>query len=734
MSNITALDNIIRQIGKEDKIPYNEKLIQIDTKTGLRIKEEGFFKKLFSTVQKYAVSSLETASCKGITHRTKNAITLEVKFDASVPSENEGTVVENLLKGSGATLEEKLNNYVRSWVVDFVRLQEDHIIDLQKELEYHIEENSINTIGLNLNVEVKVKGNIDTIIIKSDGAIGIRVKDYKEDKIFIRFEAELLVLDKTSVLLSTKRTKDLQSTFTEIIRDYFSKYVSLHESCFDLNKTIKTELLSRFNEKALPLGRSIGALSLKNDSEAALKPSFPSIIEYPVEAGIKDYLLKIKVHNKTLFELKDIGKFKNKIPTIENFETWFKKMIESVIQDLLFEATYKQLLLSRSEFEERIKKNVKEKVEEIGFGIKQHTVIPELQELKPLKIDFNRPYATSDSEVLINLQIIVSGKLDEQSLKDLDEKYMAPNTNNNINYAIQQALGELIERKVHLLEPEQMYMKFEDSENGKESIKHYLEAAIQKLLFEEFKISKESLAVYIKRSNNELRQKVTDLMMVSKKFRLDFEPKGGIGQKIPFDVRFKINGVLSHGWGTFQRYHTRDVKRELEEIQEILSENLSISLSTIPFEYLIKTSSDIRILLGQKLDVEVFQKTSEEFGLMIECVNFDRKLTIYETQTTGLEEFNILAIAESQKATAKQLIDSDQALLKDLLDKKRALAKETGYEDEIAEIEEQIKKIQDSSSMDPFNINSRRQMYIEGRAKYTSLNSGQEQHDNKKTE
>ena len=63
-----------------------------------------------------------------------------------------------------------------------------------------------------------------------------------------------------------------------------------------------------------------------------------------------------------------------------------------------------------------------------------------------------------------------------------------------------------------------MYMKFEDFEDGKNSVRTRLEGFIKKLLVEEFKISRTNLTVNLKQKDNDLTVKAASLTLATRQF------------------------------------------------------------------------------------------------------------------------------------------------------------------------------------------------------------------------
>jgi hypothetical protein len=345
MSNITALDSVIRRIEKEEELLPNEVLVKFDTKKR-RVTTEAKRFDFFSSIQKYAISHSKSAQCCCPPIRMGNSIMIEIKYEVSIPTGNQNKVVECLYHDT--TLEAGLNNYVKQWGKDYVDAYPiDSISNFQRDLEGYIEKKALDTIGISLIADVIYKGNVNTIVVKSDGSFAIRVTDYINEQVFIQFETELGILDETTALLQSRRTGELQKAFSDIIRDYFSKYVRLHTYCFDLDKEVKERITARFNDVIKPLGRFVSFLSLKADSINILLPSpNPSEIIHPVEADIKGYKSKITVENKLRIKLQDIGKFKS-AKNITTLESWFKDTIATVVKDTLFDLTYKDLLLKR---------------------------------------------------------------------------------------------------------------------------------------------------------------------------------------------------------------------------------------------------------------------------------------------------------------------------------------------------------------------------------------------------
>jgi hypothetical protein len=715
MSNITPLNAVLRRIEKKEELMPNEVLVELDTKTGMSsTKPSNVFSKLFSNIQKYAVSTEHVAVCRGTSYRLNNAITLEVSFEASIPTGNEKKVVESLYKG--ATPEEVLNNNIRNWAADFVRSNEDQMLDLSRDLENYIAETSLRTIGMHLKVDVKYKGNVEPITIKSDGGFAVRVTDY-DQQVFVRFEVELLVSDKTTALLNAKRSEDLQKTFTNTIREYFHKNVSLQQYCFELDLNTKDAIWSLFDKLTKPLGRTVGFLALTADSVSTLLPS-PNIstFEHLVQADIKGYQSKITVKNKTLFELSNIGKFK--ASKIANLETWFRQTITTIVRDTLFDLTYKELLLNRYQYEQQIRNQIFDKADTIGYQIKQHIVIPDLVELKLItegvKADFSESFVTSDTHVSIKLQVYVRGRFEEESLQELDERYMAPTA--NINKAIEDAIKDRIEENVHGIDPEQMYVRFEDFEGGKNSVRTRLEGIIKELLIEEFKVSRINLTVNLKQKDNELTRKIAELTLSTRQFSLDFKPLTGKGEEIQFDVRYKISSVSPEGWGLFQKNLKKTVEVELKEIENVLSENLNDILASIPFDYLISTDVKVKNDLKRGLNQKVFQVTSREFGLLIELVTFNRHLTVFERETLAVGEFNIINRAQIDKDSSSELNTFNKDRLLSLY-KKRESVFEIGDDDEISRIDKEIENIEKKLSTESFDASSTRQMYLDAGSK-----------------
>ena len=710
MSNIKQLDPIIRSLEKKSQLNEDEELVLIEEKGMFGFKKKKYF----------AVSNINQVDAKGISYKLTNGITILIPFRVSCPTGMEQKAVESLYQ-KNKTFAVSLNRKLKQWLHLFIQENgESSVLKNKGALKKFLIQKAFNEIGLTITPTIKPKDEDKLNEHPISKNISVRVNDFDE-KLVLTLETDLLIDESRHdvALLGHEKLEDIQKVFRRVVKKEINSKFSLHEFCTALDTSVKEALIVVLNENLKPYGRHITHLKLHSSNIANILPIIdPVEIIHAGLYSIADYKQEVTVKNQLVLKLFNIGLLKKS--KIENVETWLKiKVIPELVRDVLFEQNYKNVLLKLDDLKEQIKKDIKGRLEAVGYHVKQHAFLPELPELILIKEGFDdssidQEFVTSNSGVNISIQVTYKGRIGD--LAALEDRLLLPNV--NIESEMQDSVRGAVAEVIHVVDPERAYLGFENLYEGhRTTVKEDLIAAVKKVLVKKYKAETHSLKVFVKQTSSEVTKKAEALTSTTHSLKTKITPrkKSKYVEPVNYSVRFSIISVLTNGWPTFQKYIKRSSTDEIEEIKTILSENMQSELESVSYEIHLSGDSEKNKAFSQVLQERILPRIGELVGLKLHLVSLNRESTQLEEDAQNTR----LALGQEEEKSNRHLkkkeLESRGKSVELLLEKKKNLLEEGEYE-EAEEVEEQIAKLKSEFSynrIQQLNDRSERKLLLE---------------------
>lgn len=697
MSSIRQLDPVIRMIPKKDQVGVDEELVVFESQEKNLL---GFRKKRY-----FAVSNINTAKCTGISYMLSNAIPVQIQYSVSCPTGNEEKAVAALYK-QGLSLGESLNRKVKGWFTKFVEeFGENTVLKNRSTVHSYLKDQALQETGLVFTAEVKLQ-NEEKLQEFTVGPIttNVRVSDYDE-ALSLTIKAELQVDESKQdiALLSYSKLPEIKDSFQAYIKKHLRDKVKLQQFCTQLNRDLKDELFEALDKIPQSVGRKLSYLNLHSSSIPSIYPVGKEEVEVSHKGSysIADYDEEVTVENKLILRLDDIAIVRNS--AVKDVSLRLKeKEIPSIVKNILFDKSYKDVLLELDEIKEDIKSQIEKKVKLVGYNVQQHAFLPELKELKLLnegfKLEIDGPFVTSDSRVSISVQVTCSGQIGD--LSELDKRLLLPAT--DIDTEMKEAVSNAVEEVIHEVDPERAYIGFDyKHKNYERSVKEEIELKVRDVLIEKFKASNPSLKIFVKQTTSEVTEKATKLTESSHDFESLITPRRNnkYVEKLNYHIRFSIRGVYPDGWPIFQNNIKRSSDEEIEEVKKILEENVRTYFEAVPYQEHLSGQLKIKKLLNKLLAETVLPRVGKMFGLRLELVSLNRHDSPLEVEAQKTRHHLGLKEEETNRSTQERLLNSGKETMEELLKKRKELLTEGEY-DEAEEVEEQIEKIRSEFSYD----------------------------------
>ncbi|MCB9353553.1 MAG: hypothetical protein R2791_12500 [Saprospiraceae bacterium] len=725
MSLITNLDAIIRQIAKREDLSQSENLIILDAKTGEALdKMPGLLS--FRQVNLYALSNVQTANCAGPNYKLASGVLLEIPFAAGVPTGREQQVAQAMQQlreqGREASIESALNNRIKQWIADFIRdHSEGKMLDLSDELQFHLKKKALDELGLHLrpNISFKHDGQLEPLLLLSESAFPVHVKDYDE-ALLVRFEAELAVSDPIRAVAQWKKPDELEEMVVMHIKKYCQHHLTLNEFAEYFKTTIRDSILQELNNRFEPFGRKFNFLNFKIESNLPLKPDTRIFqFEETVKEKIKDFGNDITVQNRVLIEVADLARFRAAKESI-NLQQWVQDVVQAAVKKRLMASTYKNLLLQQDNFIQEVREIIRFEADKIGLKVTEHIVLPELKERRLVTEGFlvnyqNYQFHTGGSSPMpIALNIFVKGRLDEKGLIELDDIYLGEKADvfKSIEDAVLSKLRELIIRRT----PEKLFLKFEvpDSEDTN-STQEFLNSEIKQLLIEEFKAKTETLVISITHGENEIITKAKALLGKTNGFEHVHKALGGNGAELTYTFQYRIARVRDNGWHLFyQNVEFRTPDELVEEINNILPGRIDSVFQNLRFEDKVSTGLIAEQYRREALKKGAFDFVGQIFGLDLVLLNHQRKAFQAEIEEEKIFNERSLLIGKNTRESMTKELDNQFSELNDLKrNLKKEEAEEMRDEKEIARLKREIELIEREIKGNKFDtIHSARDSFL----------------------
>jgi hypothetical protein len=707
MSQAYPLDSIIRRLDPEalpTLLGPDEKLVIFDARTCKALEKKPFLA-FGRDLRYYLVCTRRLPlECRGPVLKLKSKtmrLTCNVEFSYEVRCErgNEEKLVASLHRGEhpGVMLDELLVNGMEDFVNDPANATRDiclDLLELRAEVEAYLAERALAELGVSLEAHLwpQHEDKLQPQPAKS-GFFPIRLKDHDRE-INLKFTTDIEVDpdNRMRAVLRYPQVTTLEEKLKQVIRQTLAKEVTLHQFCYELTGTVRSQLIETINQSLEGEGREVTYLLLESPA-LDLRPPQLEEIEHLVECVIRDCEEKIQVVHRLQLSLCNLGRLR--ATGITNLGNWAKARLTDISRSVLFDKTYLDLLLAPGW--EVIKGAMEHEAAVIGYAVKQLIVVPHLPPLTwkdALPIDqYESSYVTKDSRVEVRLNIVVKGQIVNLKSPKL-ERYLRPSS--KIADDMKETIRRETQMLMHRIDPERFYMRFDIFENGERPVREEIEEHLSKVLTERFDVAE--ISVVAKPLETDLSRRLSALQerpQMLEVSNLSFPDHGG-SESVTYRIIYKIAGVHESGWHTFRSLRFTSADEELASIKEILGECVKERFETVPGIWLqykdYKTKSQLQeVVSAAAADV------LNTFGLSIDITGVRREET--EGELSAQRKLQA-AIRESERvavAAAEKTGDSALQLLNMLNEKVHGLieADAESSDEHLVNAQKRKKRLQD---------------------------------------
>jgi hypothetical protein len=641
-------------------------------------------------------------------------IQIAISYKASCLENYEGKLAEALFDNGSHFPGAVLDKLIKAWV------REESSSSLEKFLTEYLQDNQklakslrekAREVGLDLTlrllvVEEKLLQTIDLRPLD----LPVHVKDYAAEQQLTLERVSIEVDDgnKVSAILNQAKSRLLEEQVLQAVKNYFSECVSFHEFSTALHmESFKAGLIKRLNEMLKPVGRRIRTVFLNNKN--AVQAQQTCLLTKKIACKVQKYPESIEIKNTVLFELNNLAKYReNSAPDLGK---WLDAALNRVITDVLFDATYIDLLVNFQPKEKEIENRLREEARNIGYDIRQLIAIPDLEPIKwkeNFSISPEGIFETSEAKVHVRLRIEITARIND--LKQV-EGYL--NQRQDVPKLMEEVIIRRMRRYLHSVKPDRFYMRFYVTNLDEKVVEKELIEQVHEEL-KEFKV--EVIDVIPKPLDTEFTNRLNELFKRPSVIRIEATPLKG-GESVIFQGRFSVDGVDEDSWHKLQQREF-----SLEDIRKSLEQYIRSRFNTKTYEELLYKNREELDAIGMEVMKLANDCTKEEFGLAVSISVIDRERTNIENQTTNLH------IARFQESIKKErlflehgtqaAIEENEAtlnLLRKLREEREKVITEVGNEDELKELEGKIEKIK--KRLQPakmFPINKIDQKYLPG--------------------
>ncbi|MGE5341252.1 MAG: hypothetical protein ACM3SY_07195 [Candidatus Omnitrophota bacterium] len=562
-----------------------------------------------------------------------------------------------------------------------------------------------NQAGLHADILLSVKGEefLKDITLNLD-SFNVRVTDYNE-ALTLQVEMGLDIdnSNRNAAIPYISQPDSLKDFLIEQIKRYLLENISLHQFVYQLNGTVKNELMEMLERALQPKGRKLSWLQINTKINFEL-PKQNINMHYSVFCDISDYSPRIEVEHKLLLQLGDLGMFKA-TPIPMSIEEWVEETLNTITKNELFYQRYVDILLDfvqEDPEKQRTLKKIKEQMQRqastVGYTVKHLIVKPNI---KILDLTFmveikEEVFSTLINRVNVTLGIVVQGKLTDLSkLHD----YITPDK------IIEKEMEHMIlleaKKLMHTIDPQEFYMPFKGS--VVETAEDKLRTAITKIMTDQFHAH--DVKITIKKIENDQINRILDLVNGSP-YCIEFEVVplrgGGLQEPVKFEVEFLIQSITN--WNTFI-YKNFDLKtgEEIQKIKDVLQRDIKSKFITVPYPALRYSSIE-----GANKILELARKShakiSSIFGLEINIINLTREPTMTELEMhdilktkIGIQTSKEKRIAQKEAETEIRIHENMQNVLLRNTNPETAELAQLSEINDITYAETQIKKIKEKS-------------------------------------
>ena len=352
--------------------------------------------------------------------------------------------------------------------------------------------------------------------------------------------------------------------------------------------------------------------------EGEIPPEDSLEIKCVVECEIKNYSNPVLINNHVRLVLEDVIKYRRS--GISELETWCENNLNDIVERIVLEKSYVDLLVNFQEDEQEIKRLLQVEVESIGYSVEQLVYFPQLEHFV-LKDDFNieieqEEFSTRDAKVKVQLSITVEAKFEQfdKILEYLDRP--VDEIKNWMIGTVNKTTSEILSR----LQPEIVYMGFYEPATDEEvSVEQKLKDGIKEALETEWKTM--VLNVIPVLEETEIVDFLENLKISIGYFECEVELQEG--EIVTLTGNFQVIGVKPNSWDVFQsKFQEGGCKTNY--IRMLIENTLKINFDTF----------DNQIFINKTLEELVFnaaicinKSIVDEYGLKIEISNLTCSLT-----------------------------------------------------------------------------------------------------------
>lgn len=668
MSKSLFLDKVIRKVNEKTKPQFNtEEVVIIDKKTGNSIPKKPLFGGNFGF---YLVSNNDDpnniAEREGLICKIKDfssdlEIELNINYRVSCDPTYEKKVAEAL--HSEDSLENEMDKKVHRWIAKFTQKNTtdfiNNCITLIPELTEYVKFEIEKEVGVNINLKVTLDKaeQLKPIPIPSI-QFPVFVKDCDE-KLKLSLGTELVVNEsnKIKAILNQDRELLLENKVKEEVNNYLIQNITLHRFCYELKDAVRDELIGHLNKNLYDYGRQLKYLFLESDSVSPGQELLDNR-SYEVKCTVEGYPEPILVKSRLYMQPLDIGKYR--LANSPDLEYWAEEKLKSIVQPLLLQKEYIDVLLDFQPIAEVIKTKMNQAASEIGYQITHLVSKPNLEALKLLEnfyLETEDAFSTRDAKVQIKLNTCVTAKI--ANLADIkDYLYQQVDVKGLMKNSIYNAARQYLNQ----IEPERFYMRFDrhDEELGEnKSVEQELIEKIKQELEERF--SAQVSIVVPKTLDTEISKCYKQLNSKIGFFEFEIHSLRG-GEAVPYGGDFQVQAVEKNSWHIFQCRQP-----SLDDIKRSIERSLNAMLPTFGNEDLQYVDFDNRFDIENFINEIARNNVIDQFGLEISISNVSRERTGLEQSRADakkeLEQEEVEGIRESIRAGGKKLKNMFEGIL-----------------------------------------------------------------------
>jgi hypothetical protein len=642
MSDVNHLEPIIRPT-TESATPASpaEVVVVIDTQSKQAIDRAStihnysrylkyFIVAVNTTGQNMAKAAIRLPYANGLPKDQKIAIIL--RYEAECRQGNEKQVAETLYDGvnPGAVF----NDLLAKWVHEYLNVRWNEITEAYQyekiNLQGILANKALREVGLNLNAEISVEGQdkLETIVF-GPTTFRVRFADRQEEE-ELQVQLEIPVDEQGDMKAVLHQGISLPDWVTKSIQKYFAENISLETFCFELNSpAVKQGLRSYLNETLKSIGRKVAFIWL--DADAKVPRSFRKDLEItyrhfacPEPIVIQTSALMIP-HNIVRYRAK-------KSPELD---VWVETTLRETIENVLFGVEYLDLFIEFQPLEDRIKEEMNQKAEAIGFTVKQLAMKSHLEiiaELKKIDIEIDEDeneglFETSIPDCRIRLGIAVIARI--QDMAGVSERLRCKQV---ISEEMKRDIHTLTKQYIRTIDPERFYMRYSSTD-----LKQYpQEIPVEKELSDKIVaiLANEFCAEVTHLTLTRGKTKSTEDLAILMKESRDFKATVSLGDfkgsaALVVTGSFSVEGVHYNSWKRFQE---RDCS--LEKIKKRVEDSIQAELRPISTGLILYKSQDNLNKLRSHILAAARELILNEFGVVI-------NLTTVVCSFTGIEEERI---------------------------------------------------------------------------------------------